>query len=108
MKHVSRVNLLYFVLMWYNYIGLLYTYLASGCGRDKTEGAFRALQRGFIHWASGRLDRLEVNCRHPCFCHVRCDMTPSMKAGIYHVYLLLGKEGQLATIEKATCECAAG
>lgn len=94
--------------MLYTHVGLLYTYLASGCGRNKTEGAFRALQRGFIHWASGRLDRLEVNCRHPHFCHVRCNMTPSMKAGIYHVYLLLGKEGQLATIEKATCECAAG
>ena len=86
----------------------IYTYLSSGCGRNKTEGGFRALQRGFIHWASGRLDRLKVNCRHPHFCHICCNMTPSMKAGIYHVYLLLGKEGQLATIDKATCECAAG
>ena len=33
---------------------------------------------------------------------------PSMKAGLYHVYLLLGKEGELATVERATCECAAG
>lgn len=94
--------------MLYTHTGLLYTYLANGCGRNKTEGAFCALQRGFIHWASGRLDCLEVNCRHPHFCHVRCSMTPSMKAGIYHVYLLLGKEGQLATIDNATCECVAG
>ena len=45
---------------------------------------------------------------HPHFCHVRCKMTPSMKSGIYHVYMLLGKKRDLATIEKATCECAAG
>lgn len=88
--------------------GLLYTYLANGCGNKRTEGAFRALQRGYIHWASGRLDQLEVNYRHPEYCHVRCNMTPSMKSGLYRVYLLLGKEGCLATIIKATCECAAG
>jgi len=35
-------------------------------------------------------------------------MTPSMKSGIYHVYILLEREGHLATIKKATCECAAG
>lgn len=89
-------------------IGLLYTYLATGCERKEKKGAFRALQRGYIHWASGRLDSLEINYRHPDYCHVRCKMTPSMKTGIYHVYLLLGKEGTFATISKATCECAAG
>ena len=31
-----------------------------------------------------------------------------MKSGIYHVYLLLGKDGQLAVVLKATCEYAAG
>jgi hypothetical protein len=31
-----------------------------------------------------------------------------MKSEVYHVYVLLGREGELATIEKATCECAAG
>lgn len=89
-------------------IGLLYTYLAAGSGRKETHGAFRALQRGYTHWASGRLDGLEVNYRHPQYCHVRCCMTPSMKVGLYHVYLLLGKNGKLAVIKKATCECAAG
>ena len=89
-------------------IGLLYTYLAAGCGRKGTQGAFRALQRGYAHWASGRLDHLEVNYRHPEYCHVRCNMTPSMKTGLYRVYLLLGKEGALATIKKATCQCTAG
>ena len=31
-----------------------------------------------------------------------------MKAGMYHVYILLGREGDLAKICSATCECAAG
>lgn len=90
------------------HLGLLYTYLAKECERLTGHGAFRALQRGYIHWASGRLSQIEVNCQHPKFCHVRCSMTPSMKSGVYHVYVLLGREGELATIEKATCQCAAG
>ena len=40
---------------------------------------------------------------HPEFCHVKCTMKPSMRAGTYHVYLFLGREGALAT-----CECAPG
>ena len=84
------------------------SYLANGCGRSTNEGAFRALKRGYVHWASGRLDNLEMNSKHPHFCHVRCSMTPSMKPSVYKVYLLLGKEGHVATITKATCECAAG
>ena len=35
--------------------GTLYTYLACGTGRTPMQGAFRALTRGFNHWASGRL-----------------------------------------------------
>lgn len=89
-------------------IGLLYTYLADCAGKRGTEGAFRALQRGFAHWSSGRLSKMEVNLQHPHFCHVRCQMTPSMKQGLYHVYILLGRKGETATIEVATCECAAG
>ena len=94
--------------------GLLYTYLALGSGKTETDlqgphhGAFRALERGYTHWASGRLDRMEVNYRHPEYCHVRCNMTPSMKTGLYQVYILLGKEGDFGNIKKATCECAAG
>lgn len=95
-------------LMLCTHLGLLYTYLAKECERLTGHGAFRALQRGYIHWASGRLSQIEVNCQHPKFCHVRCSMTPSMKSGVYHVYVLLGREGELATIEKATCQCAAG
>ena len=92
----------------YGLAGSLYTYLSKGCDRIAGHGAFRALQRGFIHWASGRLGTIEINTRHPSFCHVRCNVTPSMKSGVYHTYLLLGREGELATIEKAMCECAAG
>lgn len=89
--------------------GLLYTYMAEGTGNEGTShGTFRALQRGYNHWASGRLNHLEFNYKHPLFCHVRCTMTPSMKSGQYHVYVLLCMEGDLCTIKKATCECAAG
>ena len=35
-------------------------------------------------------------------------MTPSMKSGLYHVMMLLGRDGEMATIETATCQCAAG
>ncbi len=90
------------------YTSLLYDYLASGCGRRETHEAFHALQRGYVHWCSGRLDFLEIQSMHPHFCHVRCRMTPSMRAGIYNVYMLLGKKDDIATIERATCECAAG
>ena len=72
------------------------------------QGAFRALTRGYTHWASGRLQEMVVNTTHPAYCHLRCIMKPSMKAGLYHVYLLLGREGELATICSATCECSAG
>lgn len=89
------------------FAGLLYTYLADCVGRGERE-AFRSLQRGFNHWASGRLSKMEINIRHPKFCHVRCQVTPSMKQGLYHVYILLGHEGDMATICSATCECAAG
>ena len=40
-------------------VGVVYTYLASGAGRSAGEGTFRALTRGFIHWQSGRIDKLE-------------------------------------------------
>ena len=64
----------------FNTIGLLYTFLAKECERLTGHGAFRALQRGYIHWASGRLSQIEVNRQHPKFCHVRCSMKHSMKS----------------------------
>ena len=77
-------------------------------GRSSSEGAFRALDRGYNHWASGRIQDLEVNTTHPLYCPVQWSMNPSMKTGTYHVYVLLGREGSLATIVLAKCECAAG
>lgn len=77
-------------------------------GHVGDEGAFRALTRGYIHWTSGRLEEIQINTNHPQFCHVRCKMKPSMKVGIYNVYILLEREGELASIREATCGCAAG
>ena len=86
----------------------MYSYLAEGVGRYEREGAFRALSRGYTHWASGRMEELEINTCNPSFCHVRCYMKPSMKSGKYRVYVLLGRDSVFATIATATCECAAG
>ncbi len=76
----------------------MYTYLADCSGKSGRGGAFRSLQRGFAHWSSGRLAKLEVNNLHPHFSHIRCQMTPSMRKGLYRVYILLGYDGDLATI----------
>jgi len=89
-------------------VGVLYSYLAGHVGREGDVGAFRALTRGYKHWASRRLEQLEINVNHPRFCHVRCFMKASMKKEIYKVYLLLGRDGELASVSTATCECAAG
>ena len=89
-------------------VGLVYTYLVGHVGRTGDQGAFRVLARGYTHWSSGRLEEIDVNTNHSEYCHVRCTMTPSMKSIPYHIYLLLGRDGELATICSATCECAAG
>ena len=105
--HIPTVLLRVPALYQY-FAGLLYTYLAESCGTSSGHGAFRALQRGYIHWQSGRISQLEINHQHPELCHVRCKIMPSMRPGVYTVHLQLGKEGELATIKRATCECAAG
>jgi hypothetical protein len=81
--------------------------MSEGVG-NKSQGAFRALSRGYTHWASGRVNNIEVNIRHPYYCHIRSTIAPSMKQGSYHLYLLLQREGEHAQIVTATCECAAG
>ena len=87
----------------------MYSYLAEGVGHSDGSGAFRSLKQGFKHWASGRLSYLEINVQHPLFCHVRSKMSPSMKQGMYTVYLLLSNEsGLAAAVIAASCECAAG
>ena len=43
--------------------GTVYPYLSLGVGRSVTEDAFRALTCGYTHWASGRMDYMEVMIR---------------------------------------------
>ena len=89
--------------------GLLYIYLAERMENSQQSGTFRALKRGYILWCSGCLDSIEFNCNNPTYCRIRCKATPSMRSGIYNVYILLKREGRLAdTISRATCQCAAG
>ncbi len=90
----------------------LYTYLAEGVGNAKGSQAFRALKRGYIHWASGRINKLEVHIRHPVYTFVRCSIIPSMRSGTYIVKLMLKKQALrsqiVGNVHQASCECAAG
>ena len=54
--------------------GTMYHYLSSGAGRafDSEGKTFQALYRGFNHWASGRVNKIEVNNNNPLVCFVRC------------------------------------
>ena len=107
-KRTTVVSSLKSMTEIFMHAGTLYMYLACGVGCPERQGAFRVLTRGYNYWASGRLDQLQVNTAHPCYCHIRGTTTPSMKPGSYHVYLLLRREGEVASIETATSECAAG
>ena len=61
------------------------------------------------HWASGRVTHIEVNLEtNPMYCYVHSTMNPSMKQGKYHRWLLLGRNGDFATVLSVTCECVAG
>ena len=86
----------------------MYTYLASGAGCTQSEGTFRALSCGFVHWASGRIESIEVNVHKPLYVHVRLSMKPLMKQGSYRVWILLHQDDDLDTVTSATCECAGG
>lgn len=86
----------------------MYTYLAGHVGRSGNEGAFRALERGYNHWASGRIQEILINTNCPPFCYVKCKTNPSMKSGTYVVYILLKGDGGIASIASAMCDCAAG
>jgi len=88
--------------------GVVYGYLSKGAGKSKETGAFRALSRGFQHWSSGRIERIQVNLKHPQFCHVKSHVQPSMKQGMYEVYVLLRVAGECGEVASATCDCAAG
>ena len=86
----------------------MYTYLAGHVGRSGNEGAFRALERGYNHWASGRIQEILINTNCPPFCYVKCKTNPSMKSGTSVVYILLKGDGGIASIASAMCDCAAG
>ena len=86
----------------------LYKYLSSHFGPDYSDGTFRALAQGYTHWSSGRIDNLEVNIQHPVLCHIRSTMNPSMKKGLYNVWILLKREGPYGSVEGTTCACAVG
>lgn len=86
----------------------MYTYIAAYFGHSSEQGAFRALTTGYNLWASGRIDQIEVNIEHPKYCHMSCSIKPSIMAGWYHLQMLLGWEGELATVCSTSCECAAG
>ena len=98
----------YNAYLTYQHAGILYSYLAEGVGRSGGEGVFRALARGYVHWASGRMKKLEINIQNPSFCHVQCTMKPSMKSGTCKVYVPLERDGTFGQVKSATCECAAG
>ena len=70
-----------------------------------------ALPLGF--WATrGNGGECQPSSILPCALYDQTIGLPSMRIGLYmymyHVYLLLGREGELATTCSATCECAAG
>lgn len=68
--------------------------LARQTTQASGQSTFRALTRGYVHWASGRVSTISVNVQHPINCHVQSVMKPSMKlfrnsASCTHVSALL-------------------
>ena len=89
--------------------GTVYTYLARQTGQSNGQNTFRALDRGYTHWASGRVSTISINVHHPINCHVQSVMKPSMKPGTYNVWIVLQRSDMgYASVLRATCECAAG
>ena len=90
--------------------GMIYSYLAKETCQDDGRNTFRALTRGYIQWSSGRIQMMSVNLQHPINSHnIESTMRPSMKAGSYHVWIMLGKNDLgYAHVLRATCGCAAG
>lgn len=105
----NTINLLCPFLHKFFCPGLVYTYLAGhvGCNTSNV-GAFRALKQGYISWASGRLERMEVNMNRPNYCHIRTGVKASMRNATYSVYLLVHSTDYQVSVERATCPCAAG
>ena len=89
----------------------LYTYHADCVGNTKGSMAFRALKKGYVHWASGRMNKIEVQTHHPHFAFVRSVMIPSMRSGTYSLKVLLKKQTVnnqvVGDVCQASCECVA-
>ena len=82
--------------------GTVYTYLALQTNGQNT---FRALTRGYIHWASGHVSTVSVNVQHPINCHVQSVMKP----GTYYVWLMLQRNDMgYASVLRTMYECVAG
>lgn len=82
--------------------------LGRECGMCQESMCILSTYQRVYHWSSGCTDQIQVNIRHPDYCHVRYIMSPSMKPGSYQGYVLLKRMNDLATVLSATCECAAG
>jgi len=59
--------------------GELYRYMALGVSYEGSSGRFRALIRGYIFWASGRVQSVAIYVQNPCICFVRGRVFPLMK-----------------------------
>ena len=81
--------------------GMINSYLDIHTGREHGEGTFRALSRGYTHWASGHVERIEVKCNNSLYCHVQSVMKPSMRQGSYRIWIVLKCTGQFATVSHA-------
>ena len=83
--------------------------LSQGCERISCHGAFLALNRGYIHWSSGRLGQIEINLKNPSFCHAQmCCNSTNENREVQRLSTTRETRRAIATVKKATCECAAG
>ena len=99
----------YGVTSWLLMFGVLYTYLAESArvlGTQCNKVLFMLLSEATSCGHQDVLIPSKLNTHHPIYCHVKCKVTPSMKAGVYHVYVLLKWEGNLqephASVQQVT------
>ena len=85
----------------------MYRYFSNEGADDDGNKTLCTLYRGYNHWESTRVDKIEVNGQNHYFCFVRCVVTPSMKPASYKVNLVLSCENGYERIKIASCQCAA-